>query len=166
MFAKTKGSDQNPTEDIYKSLVDAVTLLGNALYDFSMKRRELLKTDVAAGYKSCATITSPHPHCYLAMSFPRVSETSLMQVKRISLRKVTAKRKFVGENNSSRKFSHQSQNSRPNKRLNFTRRSDPRRPDPRRPWFWSNRPMNQQLLPGSQNVNADHEDSTQIWSGS
>ncbi len=52
VLPKTKGSDQIPTEDIYKSLVDVVTLLGNALYDFSMKWRELLKTEVAAGYKS------------------------------------------------------------------------------------------------------------------
>jgi hypothetical protein len=31
VLARTKDSDQIPTEDIYMSLVDAVTLLGNTL---------------------------------------------------------------------------------------------------------------------------------------
>ena len=57
----------------------------------------------------------------------------------MSLRKVSTQRKFVGENNSSRKFSRPYQTSLSSEPLNFTRRSDLRRP-----WSWANRRTNQQ----------------------
>ena len=42
VLAISSGSESIPIGDIYPSAIDAVTLLGNALYEFSMKRRELL----------------------------------------------------------------------------------------------------------------------------
>jgi hypothetical protein len=107
------------------SLVDAVTLLGNTLwYEFSMKQRELLRTEVLAGFKSLCRDNQPYPFCYLDMNFSR--DRDIVHIKWMSLCKVTAKRKFVGENNSNGKFSLP-QYSRPNDPLNFTHR------------LWSNR---------------------------
>ena len=56
------------------------------------------------------------------------STRDILQVKRISLCKVSTQRKFVGENNSSRHFSRPYQTSRSSGPLNFTRRSDRRHP--------------------------------------
>ena len=138
VLAKRTGSEQMATEDIYRSLIDAVTLLGNALYDFSMKRRELLKTEVAVGYKSLCRDNQPVSSLLFGDELPQ-SIRDISQVKRMSLRKVSTQRKFVGENNSSRKFFRPYQTSRSSEPLNFTRRSDPRRP-----WSWANRRTNQQ----------------------
>ena len=137
VLANCTESEQMATEVIYRPLIDAVTLLGNALYDISMKRRELLKTEVAVGYKSLCRDNQPVSSLFgdeLSQSIRDVS-----QVKRMSLRKVSTQRKFVGENNSSRKFSRPYQTSRSSEPLNFTRRSDLRRP-----WSWANRRTNQQ----------------------
>ena len=58
VLAKCTGFEQMATEVIYRPLIDAVILLGNAVYDFSMKR-QLLKTQVAVGYKSLCRDNQP-----------------------------------------------------------------------------------------------------------
>ena len=59
VLAKSTSSESIPIGDIYPSAIDAVTLLGNALYEFSMKRRELLKPEVAAGFQSLCRENQP-----------------------------------------------------------------------------------------------------------
>ena len=50
---KSSASGSIPIADVhvYASTIDVVTLLGNAIYELSMKRRELLKPEIAAGFK-------------------------------------------------------------------------------------------------------------------
>ena len=139
VLAKCTGSEQMATEVIYRPLIDAVTLLGNALYDFSMKRRELLKTQVAVGYKSLCRDNQPVSSLLFGDELSQTSIRDIPHVEQMSLCKVSTQRKFAGENNYSQKFSRPYQTSRSSDPLNFTRRSDPRCP-----WSWANRLTNQQ----------------------
>ena len=50
--AKKSKEDTISLNDVYDLIVDALTLLGNSVYEFSMKRREMLKSEVAPVYKS------------------------------------------------------------------------------------------------------------------
>ena len=50
--SKKKKADVVPLSDVYDLSVDALTLLRNAVYEFSMKRREMLKSEVAPSCKS------------------------------------------------------------------------------------------------------------------
>ena len=43
----------------YYSAIDALTLLGNSAFQFSMKRRQMLKSDVAPGFKSLCRDSQP-----------------------------------------------------------------------------------------------------------
>ncbi|XP_044167452.1 uncharacterized protein LOC122951516 [Acropora millepora] len=45
--------------DVYDLTVDALTLLGNSVYEFSMKRREMLKPEVAPAYNSLCHESQP-----------------------------------------------------------------------------------------------------------
>ena len=45
--------------DAYDLAIDALTLLENSAFEFSMKRREMLKSDVAAGFKSLCRDSQP-----------------------------------------------------------------------------------------------------------
>ena len=41
-----------PVADAYDLAIDALTFLGNSVFEFSMKRIEMLKSEVAPGFKS------------------------------------------------------------------------------------------------------------------
>ena len=49
--AKKNKAQSIPVADAYDLAIDALTLLGNSVFEFSMKRRELLKSEVAPGFK-------------------------------------------------------------------------------------------------------------------
>jgi len=57
--AKKRKEDYIPLNDVYDLSVDALTLLGNSLYEFSMRRREMLKSEVASAYKSLCHESQP-----------------------------------------------------------------------------------------------------------
>ena len=57
--AKKRKEDSIPLNDVYDLTVDGLTLLGNSVYEFSMKRRKLLKTEVAPAYKSSCHESQP-----------------------------------------------------------------------------------------------------------
>jgi hypothetical protein len=44
---------------VYDLTVDTLTLLGNSVYEFSMKRREMLKSEVAPAHKSLCHESQP-----------------------------------------------------------------------------------------------------------
>ena len=53
MEAKKNKAQFIPVADAaYYLAIDALTLLGNSAFEFSMKRREMIKSEVAPGLKS------------------------------------------------------------------------------------------------------------------
>ena len=74
--AKKSKEDFISLNDVYDLTVDAFNLLENSLYEFSMKRRELLKSEVAPAYNLCVTSHSQLLRRCLAMSCLRVFATS------------------------------------------------------------------------------------------
>ena len=47
-----KNKAQSIPANAYDFAIDALTLLGNSAFEFSMKRREMIKSEVAPGLKS------------------------------------------------------------------------------------------------------------------
>ena len=60
-------------------------LLGNALYEFSMKRREILKPEVAGRYKSLCRDSQPITTWLFGDELPK-SIRDIAQVKRMSVK--------------------------------------------------------------------------------
>ena len=56
---KRKEDSVVPRNDIHELSGDALTLLGNSVSEFSMKRREMLKYKVAPAYKSLCHESQP-----------------------------------------------------------------------------------------------------------
>ena len=50
--AKKNKAQSIPVADAYDLAIDALTLLGNSVFEFSMKRTEMLKSEVPPGFKS------------------------------------------------------------------------------------------------------------------
>ena len=74
--AKKSKEDTISLNNVYDLTVDALTLLGNSVYEFSMKRRKMLKSEVPPRTNLCVTSHSQLPRCCLAMSCLRVFATS------------------------------------------------------------------------------------------
>jgi hypothetical protein len=72
-----------------------MTLLGNALYEFSMKRRGILKPEVPAAFKSLCRDSQPITTWLFGDELPQ-SIRDIAQVKRVSVKKFSNKRKFDG----------------------------------------------------------------------
>ena len=56
---KYKGQFIAVADAAYYLAIDALTLLGNSAFEFSMKRREMLKSEVAPGFKSLCSDSQP-----------------------------------------------------------------------------------------------------------
>ena len=56
---KYKGQFIPVADAAYYLAIDALTLLGNSAFEFSMKRREMLKSEVAPGSKSLCRGSQP-----------------------------------------------------------------------------------------------------------
>ena len=78
--------------DVYDLVVDSLTLLGNSIYDFSMKRRELLKSEVAPAYKLLCHESQPITTMLFGDELPQ-SIRNISQVKRMAAKSVANKRK-------------------------------------------------------------------------
>jgi hypothetical protein len=92
--------------------------LGNALYDFSMKRREILKPEVTGRYKSLCRDSQPITTWLFGDELPK-SIRDIAQAKRMSVKQFCDKRKFDGPSASTGKRFNSNSGS-----LNFKRRSD------------------------------------------
>ena len=57
--AKKNKAQSIPVAGAYNLAIDALTLLGNSVFEFSMKRREMLKSEVAPGFKSLCRESQP-----------------------------------------------------------------------------------------------------------
>ena len=91
--AKQDRQEFIPVSDIYDLAVDALTLLGNSVYEFSMRRRELLKSEVAPAYKSLCHESQPITTMLFGDELPQ-SIRNISQVKRMAAKSVSNKRKF------------------------------------------------------------------------
>ena len=85
--AKKRKEDYIPLNDVYDFSVDALTLLGNSVYEFSMKRREMLKTDVAPAYKSLCHESQPITTMLFGDELPQ-SIRNISQVKRMAAKSI------------------------------------------------------------------------------
>lgn len=132
--AKASASGSIPVADIYASTIDAVTLLGNAVCEFSMKRKELLKFEIAAGFKSLC-LDNQGVTSWLFGDELSQNIRYIAQIKRMSVREGPNKRKFESSTSSSRKLARSaSYRSEP---LNFKGRSDPHRPWRNKRWNYA-----------------------------
>ena len=88
--------------DGYDLAIDALTLLGNSVFEFSMKRREMLKSEVAPGFKSLCRESQPITTMLFGDELLQ-SIRDISQVKRMAAKSV----------NSSKRKSHGQQSSQP-----------------------------------------------------
>ena len=77
-------------------------LSGNALFEFSMKRREILKPEVAGRYKSLCRDSQPITTWLFGDELPK-SIRDIAQAKRMSVKQFCDKRKFDGPSASTEK---------------------------------------------------------------
>ena len=110
------------------SRLDMALLLGNALYEFSMKRREILKPEVAGRYKSLCRDSQPITTWLFGDELPK-SIRDISQVKRMCVKQFSDKQTFDGHSGSTAKTFNSDSGS-----LNFKRRSHPYRPWRGRGW--------------------------------
>ena len=85
--AKKWKADVVPLNDIYDLSVDALTLLGNSVHEFSMKRGEMLRSEVAQAYKSLCHESHPITTMLFGDEFLQ-SIRNISQVKRMTARSI------------------------------------------------------------------------------
>lgn len=81
--AKKNKAQSIPVADAYDLAIDALTLLGNTVFEFSMKRREMLKLEVAPGFKSLCRESQPITTMLFGDELPQ-SIRDISQVKRMA----------------------------------------------------------------------------------
>ena len=86
--AKQEQYESIPVSEVYDLAVDALTLLGNSVFEFSMKRRELLKSEVAPTFKSLCHESQPITTMLFGDELPQ-SIRNISQVKRMAAKSVT-----------------------------------------------------------------------------
>ena len=96
--AKKRKEDSISLNDVYDLTVDAFTLLGNSVYEFSMKRRELLKSEVAPAYTSLCHESQPITMLF-GDELPQ-SICNISQVKRMAAKSIGHDRRKVGSSSS------------------------------------------------------------------
>ena len=97
--AKKSKEDSISLNDVYNLTVDALTLLGNSVYEFSMKRREMLKSEVAPLYKSLCHESQPVTTMLFGDYLPQ-SIRNISQVKRMAAKSIGHDRRKVSSSSS------------------------------------------------------------------
>ena len=97
--AKKSKEDTISLNDVYDLTVDALTLLGNSVYEFSMKRREMLKSEFAPAYKSLCHESQPITTMLFGDELPQ-SIRNISQVKRMAAKSVGHDRRKVSSSSS------------------------------------------------------------------
>ena len=85
--AKKRKEDTISLNDAYDLTVDALTLLGNSFYEFSMKQREMLKSEVTPAYKSLCHKSQPITTMLFGDELPQ-SIRNISQVKRMAAKSI------------------------------------------------------------------------------
>ena len=100
MEAKKNKAQSISVADAYDLAIDALTLLGNSVFESSMKRREMLKSEVAPGFKSLCRESQPLTTMIFGDELPQ-SIRDMSQVKRMAAKSVKSpKRKGHGQQSS------------------------------------------------------------------
>ena len=97
--AKKRKEDSISLSDVYDLTVDALTLLGNSVYEFSMKRREMLKSEVAPAYKSLCHESQPITTLLFGDELPQ-SIRNISQVKRMAAKSIGHDRRKASSSSS------------------------------------------------------------------
>ena len=85
--------------DVCDLTVDALTLLGNSVYEFSMERREMLKSEVASAYKSLCHQSQPITTMLFGDELPQ-SIRKISQVKRMAAKSIGHDRRKMSSSSS------------------------------------------------------------------
>ena len=97
--AKKSKEDSISLNDVYDLTVDALTLLRNSVYEFSMKRRELLKSEAAPAYKSLCHESHPITPMLFGDELPQ-SIRNISQVKRMAAKSIGHDRRRASSSSS------------------------------------------------------------------
>ena len=97
--AKKSKEDSITLNDVYDLTIDALTLLGNSVYEFSMKRREILKSEVAPAYKSLCHESQPITTMLFGDELPQ-SIRNISQVKRMAAKSIGHDRRKASSSSS------------------------------------------------------------------
>ena len=89
--AKKRKEDSIALNDVYDLTIDALSFLGNSVYEFSMKRRELLKSEVAPAYKSLCHELQPITTLLFGDKLPQ-NIRNISQVKRMAAKSFSRER--------------------------------------------------------------------------
>ena len=103
--AKQEQKESIPVSEVYDIAVDALTLSGNSVFEFSMKWRELLKSEVAPTFKSLCHESQPITTMLLGDELPK-SIRNISQVKRMAAKSVIHGQKRRYDSKSSRYEDH------------------------------------------------------------
>ena len=90
--AKKRKEDSISINDVYDLTVDVLTLLGNSVYEFSMKEVEMLKSEVAPAYKSLCHESQPITTMLFGDELPQ-SIRNISQVKRMAAKSIGHERR-------------------------------------------------------------------------
>ena len=85
--AKKSKEDTISLNDVYDLTVDALTLLGNSVYEFSMKRRKMLKSEFVPAYKSLCHESQPITTMLFGDELPQ-NIRNISQVKRMAAKSI------------------------------------------------------------------------------
>ena len=99
VHAKKSKEDTISLNDVYDLTVDALTLLRNSVYEFSMKRKEMLKSEVAPAYKSLCHESQPITTMLFGDELPP-SIRNISQVKRMAAKSIGHDRRKVSSSPS------------------------------------------------------------------
>ena len=97
--AKKSKEDSISLNDVYDLTVDALTLLGNSVYEFSMKQREMLKSEVAPADKSLCNASQPITTMLFGDELPQ-SIPNISQVKRMAAKSIGHDRRRASSSSS------------------------------------------------------------------
>ena len=97
--ARKSKEDTISLNDVYDLTVDALTLLGNSVYEFSMKRREMLNSEFAPAYKSLCHESQPITTMLFGDELPQ-SIRNISQVKRMAAKSIGHDRRKVSSSSS------------------------------------------------------------------
>ena len=86
--AKKNKAQSIPVADAYDLAIDALTLLGNSVFEFSMKRRAMLKSEVAPGFKSLCRESQLIATMLFGDELPQSSIRDISQAKRMAVESV------------------------------------------------------------------------------
>ena len=92
MEAKKNKAQSILVADAFDLAIETLTILGNSVFEFSMKRREMLKSEVAPGFKSLCRGSQPITTMLFGDELAQ-SIRDILQVKRMAAKSVNSSKR-------------------------------------------------------------------------